>query len=225
MEQEFWQQRWDANQIGFHEAKAHRFLVRFAKQLVPQGMPATAEPRMLVPLCGKSLDLIWLRDAGFDVTGIEFVRLAAESFFSEQSLTPEISQTGALERFESPGLAIWVGDFFALATAPGAVFDAAYDRAALVALKPEDRARYAATLLGALAPSGRVLLITFVYEQAEMSGPPFSVKEQTVVDLFGQNCSLEKLADEEILDREYRFRERGIKTTLREQAWLLTKRD
>lgn len=224
MEQQFWQTRWDANQIGFHEAKAHRFLVQFAGQLVPQATATKTQPRVLVPLCGKSLDLIWLRDAGFDVTGVEFVRLAAESFFSEQSLTPSISQAGALERFESPALAIWVGDFFALASAEGALFDVAYDRAALVAIKQEDRPRYAATLLGALAPGGRVLLITFVYEQAEMSGPPFSVPEQTVVDLFGKSCLLDKLADEEILDREYRFRERGIKTTLREQAWLLTKR-
>lgn len=225
MEQQFWQTRWDANQIGFHEARAHRFLVQFAKQLMPSTPSTKAQPRVLVPLCGKSLDLIWLRDAGFDVTGVEFVRLAAESFFSEQSLTPSISHAGVLERFESMALAIWVGDFFALPSAQGALFDVAYDRAALVAIKPEDRVRYAATLLGALAPGGRVLLITFVYDQAEMSGPPFSVPAQTVIDLFSATCTVEKLADEEILDREPRFRERGIKTTLREQAWLLTKHD
>jgi thiopurine S-methyltransferase len=223
VEHEFWQARWDGNQIGFHEAKAHRFLVQFAKRLSPNTAAGNVAPRVLVPLCGKSLDLIWLREAGFDVTGIEFVRLAAQSFFSEQSITPRIAQAGELERFESPALSIWVGDFFGLATADAPAFDAVYDRAALVAIKPGDRARYAATLLGALAPGGRVFLINFIYDQAEMAGPPFSVTEQTVIDLFSATCTLEKLAEEEILDREPRFRERGIKSFLREQAWLLTK--
>lgn len=223
MEQQFWQARWDQNQIGFHEANAHRFLVQFAKQLVPQAEPASAHPRVLVPLCGKSLDLIWLRHAGFDVTGIEFVRLAAESFFTEQSLTAQVKATSEFACFESPGLAIWVGDFFDLASAQPPAFDAIYDRAALVAIKPEDRSRYAATLLESLVPGGRVLLITFVYEQAEMQGPPFSVTEQTVTDLFATTCSVEKLADEDILEKEARFRERGIHTRLREQAWLITK--
>jgi thiopurine S-methyltransferase len=223
MEQDFWQARWDQNQIGFHEAAAHRFLVQFANQLVSPAATAGSHPRVLVPLCGKSLDLIWLRNRGFDVTGIEFVRLAAESFFAEQSLTARVKSTPEFECFESPGLAIWVGDFFALATAQPPAFEAIYDRAALVAIKPEDRARYAATLLGSLAPGGRVLLITFVYEQAEMQGPPFSVTEQTVTDLFAATCSVEQLADEDILEKEARFRERGIHTRLREQAWLITK--
>jgi thiopurine S-methyltransferase len=223
MEQQFWQARWDANQIGFHERQVHRLLTRFAKHLLPSRNAIESKPRMLVPLCGKSLDLPWLRDQGFDITGIEFVRLAAESFFSEQRLSPRVFQAGDFECFESPGLTMWVGDFFDLATADNSAFDAAYDRAALVALKPEDRARYAATLLGALKPGAKVLLITFVYEQAEMSGPPFSVSEQAVAELFSASCSVEQLVDENILSQEARFRERGINSRLHEQAWLLTK--
>lgn len=223
MEQQFWQARWDSNQIGFHEQHAHRMLTRFVKLIAPSRGVTEGAPRILVPLCGKSLDLPWLRDQAFDVTGIEFVRLAAESFFAEQSLTPRVSRAPDFERFESPGLALWVGDFFGLATADNSAFDAAYDRAALVALKPEDRTRYAATLLAALKPGAKVLLITFVYEQTEMAGPPFSVTERVVTDLFSATCAVEQLADEDILAQEPRFRDRGISSRLHEQAWLLTK--
>src|SRR5690606_36502512 len=122
--------------------------------------------------------------------------------------------------YESERIRIAVGDFFQWDPAHSSPIDVVYDRAALVAVRPEDRERYVNHLLGALSPGGRLLLITFVYDQAVMSGPPFSVDAAEVERLFGAACEIVNLADEDIIDRLPRLRERGL-SWLREQAWLL----
>ncbi|EXF43869.1 thiopurine s-methyltransferase [Pseudomonas sp. BAY1663] len=56
---------------------------------------------MLVPLCGKSLDLAWLAGQGFNVLGVELSEKAVEAFFAEQQLEAEVSQAGAFRVYRS----------------------------------------------------------------------------------------------------------------------------
>jgi thiopurine S-methyltransferase len=217
MFKEFWDKRWSENQIGFHEGRPNEFLQRFAERLGTQ--PSL---RVLVPLCGKSVDLRWLAEQGFRVLGIEFVAQAAEAFFQEQGLSDRVArgEEGGLPSLAAGAIEIAVGDFFRWDPQRSAPIDVAYDRAALVAVRPEDRQRYVDHLLGALPVSGRLLLVTFAYDAGVMSGPPFSVDAGEVERLFGARCEVQCLADEDILDREPRFRQRGLER-LREQAWLI----
>ena len=93
MQPEFWYDRWDRNQIGFHLSETNPYLRRFWPSLqLAQGS------RVLVPLCGKSLDLSWLAAQGFEVLGVELTQTAVEQFFSEQQVEPQIRQQGALQR-------------------------------------------------------------------------------------------------------------------------------
>lgn len=220
MFKDFWDKRWSENQIGFHEGRPNEFLVRFAERLRPK-----ESSRLLVPLCGKSVDLRWLAEQNFRVLGIEFVAQAAEAFFEEQGLSSHVVRgaDGGLPCLEAGGIRIAIGDFFAWDPARSAPVDVAYDRAALVAVRPQDRVRYVDHLLGALPVAGRLLLVTFAYDAQAMSGPPFSVDADDVRSLFAERCEIECLADEDILDREPRFRQRGLER-LREQAWLVERR-
>lgn len=232
MEPAFWLSRWEAQQIGFHQDRINTHLETHWPQLEAQRQQTTADsmPRVFVPLCGKSRDMLWLRARGFAVLGVELSPRAVRDFFAENALQPQVSQQGAFERWEADGLVILCGDLFALRPAdlahpardndPHGVY-AVYDRASLIALPPAMRAEYARHMQ-TLLPSGTpTLLITMEYPQAEMDGPPFSVHEEEVRTLFGDGHAVTRLAEADILADNARFRERGL-SALREKIYLLT---
>ena len=93
-----------------------------------------------------------------------------------------------------------------------------YDRAALIALPETLRPRYAQQLQR-LVPMADVLLLSLLYPQTEMSGPPFSVSESDIHALF-PSAKQHLLLDHDILAHEPRFAAKGV-TRLHEQAWSL----
>ncbi len=71
-----WRQRWQEGRIGFHLEETHPALVKHWPELgVADGT------KVLVPLCGKSLDMRWLADRGHPVLGIELAPEAIEQFW------------------------------------------------------------------------------------------------------------------------------------------------
>ena len=216
MEAEFWHERWRENRIGFHLEDANPQLLKHWPAL---DLPVPA--RVLVPLCGKSIDLAWLRDRGHDVVGIELSPLAVEAFFVEHALTPRREVIGELVLWSAPGVQLYCGDFFAVdATLLGRV-DALYDRAALIALPPEMRPRYMAHLASLLPTGATGLLLTLDYAQSQMAGPPFAVPDEEVLQLTDARWRVERLGpSQDALADNPRFAEAGL-TCLREQAWRL----
>lgn len=219
MHEDFWQERWARNEIGFHLREVNPYLQRHWPDL---GLVAGAQ--VLVPLCGKSLDMAWLAGQGYRVLGVELAESAVIAFFAEQELTPEVDQYGAFRRYRAGAVELLCGDFFALQAADVADCAGLYDRAALIALPEGMRERYAAHL-AAILPSGCAgLLVTLDYPQAEMSGPPFAVGEALVAQLLTQQqwaCELLEQAD--VLGQNWRFLQRGL-TRLDERAYRLRKR-
>lgn len=189
MEHAFWHDRWATNQIGFHEPQVNPLLVEhFAALALPPGS------RLLLPLCGKTLDIAWLLAAGHRVVGVELSELAVQQLFAELGATPRIQVLNdALKRYETDELRVFAGDIFALSRDLLGPVDAIYDRAALVALPATMRPRYAAHLseIGAAAPQ---LLISFDYEQSQLPGPPFAVLAEELAVLYGQRYQLQQLA-------------------------------
>lgn len=177
MEREFWFERWQAGQIGFHEGRPNGFLERHAARL-------GAGRRVLVPLCGKAVDLAYLGALGHDVVGVELVEDAVQAFFGEHGLTPTVARDGEHVRYQAGAITILAGDLFA--TTPGLVgpVDALYDRAALIALPPDLRPRYVEHVRGLVAPGTPGLLVTLDYPQEVMAGPPFSVGDEEVRRLY-----------------------------------------
>lgn len=201
MEEGFWQTRWQLNQIGFHRPEVNASLEKYWPSLqVPAGSC------VLVPLCGKSVDLPWLAAQGYQVLGVELVEKAVVDFFAEQQLLPTITEQGAFKHYSAGAITILCGDFFALTAADLTAVAAFYDRAALIALPDELRARYALHLSTHLPRGCQGLLMTLDYPQAEMQGPPFAVPAEQVEQLFGAAFTLECLEARDVLGHEWRFK-------------------
>jgi thiopurine S-methyltransferase len=175
MTADYWLERWREGRTGFHLAGVNPLLVE-------HGAVFSEATRVLVPLCGKSADLEWLVTHGFEVVGVELVELAAQAFFAERGFAPTRREDGDFVVYEHGKLAIWVGDFFRTTEAQLGMFDAAYDRAAMIALPAELRNRYASHLQTLLTAKARLLLVTLHFDVP--GGPPFSVPPEEVSAAF-----------------------------------------
>jgi len=213
MEPKFWQERWARNQLGFHLPEVNPYLERHWPSL------ALAEgAKVLVPLCGKSLDLMWLATQGHRVLGVELSEQAVEAFFSEQSLTPRITQRGVFTVYQADLIEVWCGDFFALDAEVLADCTAVYDRAALIALPPLMRSQYTEQLNNMLRPGCQGLLITLDYDQTQKAGPPFAVMDEEVKVLLGAHWSLQVIEKQDILGESWKFVQDGV-TRLDERVY------
>jgi thiopurine S-methyltransferase len=205
MTPEFWLNRWRRSELGWHEEEINRHLARHWPDL---GLARHA--RVLVPLCGKSRDMLWLAGIGHGVIGIDISPLAAEQFFAESQLDPQIDAIGSFQRYRVDEITLLVGDFFDLQSDHLAGVSAVYDRASLIALPPEIRPRYASHLASLLPAAVQSLLITLEYDQSRMKGPPFAVSEQEVRALFERTFRVEVLSVFDALAESPRFRARGL---------------
>lgn len=210
MERDFWRLKWRANELGWHQASPNPMLVAHLDAL---GLPPGS--RVLVPLCGKTLDIGWLMGRGLRVVGVELVESAVRELFAGLGIEPRIEDAGRLRRFSGDGIDVFVGDLFELDAAIAGAIDGVWDRAALVAMPFEMRLRYARQIK-ALAGSAPQLLVTFVYDEAAMAGPPFSVTPEEVTRLYGDHFAVALLEDADV--------EGGLKGVCpaREQVWRLT---
>lgn len=192
MDPSFWHQRWQNNEIAFHEAEPNQLLVKYFETL------SLAEgARVFLPLCGKTHDIAWLRANGLRVAGAELSQLAIEQLFIELGVSPTISAFGDILHYSAENIDIYVGDIFNVsAKALGAV-DAIYDRAALVALPLEMRQRYTKHLAEMTNQSSQ-LLITYEYNQDVMDGPPFSVSNEEVKRHYQDKYTLTLLASGDV---------------------------
>ena len=209
---EFWHGKWASNRIGFHLEDVNPLLIEYWKKTNPN-----YEDKVLVPLCGKSEDLVWLASKHEDVQGVELSKIAVRAFFAEHFYTPMVTSiNGQHELYQFDELSIYAGDFF---TAPVQSADIIYDRAALVALPEEMRAEYALRIKSLLNPGGRILLVTLDYVQEEMAGPPFSVTEQEVNRLFGE-YKITKLNRDEADEHHPKIAQKGL-SRFAEEVYLI----
>jgi thiopurine S-methyltransferase len=188
MNPDFWHQRWQDNQIGFHQSAPTPLLLKHWPAL---GVPAGA--KVFVPLAGKSLDMAWFASQGYTVLGVELSKLAVEQFLAEHDLRPDIETTRYGRLYRAGDIDIVNGDAFGLDEAALRDCAAVFDRAALIALPPALRIRYASELYAKLPAGCRGLLITLEYAQGEREGPPFSVPEDEVRALYGRDWEIELL--------------------------------
>lgn len=214
MDAHFWHERWQRGEIGFHKSRANPLLVRWWPQL--HLLPGS---EVWVPLCGKSLDLLWLRDHGHAVMGVELSRSALEDFSQENELVLSWRRQEPFDLAVGPGIRLYAGDFFAISRAQVQGIAAVYDRAALIALPPDMRASYVAHMREVLPETWQILLVTLDYPQAERSGPPFSVPDAEVRELFA-GCDIALLDDQDVLDDHAVFRQQGM-TRLHERVYLI----
>ena len=217
MQPDFWLERWRAGQIGFHQSVVDRHLRWHWPEL---GFADNG--RVFVPLCGKSLDLLWLRERGHSVAGVELSALALESFCLEQGVPARRRTLDAFDVYEAAQIQLFRGDFFQLVPDLLGTFCAIYDRASLISWTPELRPAYVARIAALSKPGTLTLLIVTEYPQAQMTGPPFSVSAEDIDQLYSESHAIQPLSRHDILANEPRLRSRGL-TQLHEVCYQLTR--
>jgi thiopurine S-methyltransferase len=210
MEADFWHRRWTKNEIGFHEGQANALLVKHLEAL-----KLTKGSRLFLPLCGKTRDIAWLLEQGFQVVGAELSEIAVQDLFKDLAVTPNINTQGKLQQYSAENICIYVGDIFDLSSAVLGHVDAVYDRAALVALPAPMREQYTKHVMQ-LTEHAPQLLICFEYDQTIMDGPPFAIDSEQVKHYYAQHYSLTLL---ETVDLP-----KGLRGAVdaKESAWYLT---
>lgn len=205
MDADFWLERWREGQTHFHQTRVTPLLAKYWPTLkLPAGC------KVLVPLSGKTLDMVWLAEQGHQVLGAELSALAVEQFFAENNLTPTVRDSDQGRYYAAGNIEIYCGDIFALDADVLGQCMGAYDRAALVALPAEMRERYVKHVYGQLSTDYRGLLITLDYDQRQMNGPPFSVQDDEVQAIFAGHSTATLIDRRDILEKEPKFKERGL---------------
>ena len=219
MDPAFWHQRWQQNRIGFHQEKINSRLKKYWPQL-----DLAKGSRVFVPLCGKSLDMMWLLQSGYHVLGVELSAQACADFFSENELPFDETEVDHFRRFTFEGIELLAGDFFDLDAGDLKSVAAVYDRAALVALPPDMRPDYVAHLAALLPVGTPLLLISMSYDESRMQGPPFSVQDDEVQRLFAGAFDVECVGHSSGPDIVGNLGERGLET-LEERVYRITRAD
>ncbi|MEN2752612.1 thiopurine S-methyltransferase [Psychrobacter sp. FBL11] len=225
MNSEFWQARWQEGRIGFHQSEVNPLLIKYINHLdLPVGS------RIFVPLCGKSIDMVWLAEQGHEVVGVELVESAVQEFFAEHNISPTIYQhtdnpankyyQGQLSGQSSKQtITLWVADIFALAADDIGAIDAVYDRAALIALPADTRPKYS-DQIQQLSHHASQLLLTLNYDQNEWAGPPFSISPDQILQYYSDYYQIAELEGEPATLNA------NPEMTVTEHVWLLDdKRD
>ena len=203
-----WEERWERGNTVWHQSNGNKMLRQW------WGLPSHKQ-RVLVPLCGKSLDLLWLEERGHHVTGVELSAIAVQAFFADHDLAYTRTPAGELERYDaqSRNLSLYCGDYFQFTES---AFDAVYDRAALIAMPPQLRSQYAAKTSELMRDDAGHMLITFSYDQSVIAGPPFSVPDDEVLSYWSDLPAVHSF---EALDHSPpKFKEAGL-TSVMEKIW------
>ena len=64
MQHSFWHEKWQKQQMGWHEPEANPLLLAHIDALA-----LSENSRVFLPLCGKTLDIAWLLAQGYQVRG------------------------------------------------------------------------------------------------------------------------------------------------------------
>ncbi|SEF71060.1 thiopurine S-methyltransferase [Marinobacterium lutimaris] len=165
---DLWLSLWRDRDTAFHQRKVNSLLIRFWTELK---LPRRS--RILVPLCGKSLDMIWLSQQGHEVIGVELSPLAVKTFFKENHIKPSRKRDGQLTLWKHGRLSIYCGDLFQLQPEQLGRIDAIYDRAALTALPAGLRGAYIEHLQHLTGKHSPALLLTTEDRQQNESDQHF----------------------------------------------------
>jgi thiopurine S-methyltransferase len=214
MQSEFWHNCWQQQRIGFHQHEIHPLLPVVLSQLNWDQSKA-----IFAPLCGKSLDLWWLSQLG-QVVGAELSQLACQQFYQEQNQPFSVSVQGDFQHFSHPAVDIWQGDYFALEPLQLGEIGLIYDRAALIALPVQMRIDYVKQLKRLCPGTASLLLLSLEYPQEEMSGPPFSVTELEVRQLFDFAVSIELVAMRNLTGRPFAQRQFNVSSLIEKAFWI-----
>jgi len=205
-----WAERWSKNNLGWHINEPHPALVKYLPTLLPQHETDGRKKSIFVPLCGKTVDMAYLAEHPNveHVVGVEGIQKAIEEFGQEN---PKLNIYRSEDQQNNEKFDVYVGNSitllkgnffnFDLQSVPtqvsGQKFDVVWDRASIIAIDPRLRRDYVDTIKRIIKPGGIILLCTIDRRSgnadAMAAGPPFSVNESTVRELYEHEPWVEKV--------------------------------
>ena len=218
MKKEFWLEKWQNKKTGFHKDVTHPLLIEYIDKLqLKKG------DTVFVPLCGKSLDMLWLNSQGYKVIGIELSELAVEQFFVENDLSYIKSTNALFDIYSYENITIYRGDFFDMTKEHCQNVSAVYDRAALIALPEGLVEKYVDKITEIIPEESPDLLITLeLVRTTDSLGPPFTTKDKDVRRLFDSYTEVDLLQEVDIIEREAHFKAQGCEYVY-ERVYLITR--
>lgn len=211
MEDEYWLDKWKENDIGFHQGETNQALRVYLESHFK------SHKSFFVPLCGKSQDMLYLRQHNKEVIGVELSYKAVEDFFKENNISHEEKTEGDLQVLSGDRFTLYAGDYFKVSKAMVKNVTAIYDRAALIALNPETQRKYVEHLKNIFSDHEKleILLVVLAYTPSEiLSGPPFPVTEDRVLELYEDFFHIHLLEKDEC-EAPIKFQEKGLACTER----------
>jgi thiopurine S-methyltransferase len=200
-----WHSRWESNKIGWHADQVNLQLIEYFSEL-----NLVDGDKIFVPLCGKSLDMLYLLQRGLKVVGVEMSEIATQQFFGENKLDYSVSKVDDLILYEGDRIQIFCGDFFTMKASHLVDVKAVYDRASLIALDEALRQKYVNHLNDIISQDVRVLLLTLNYPQHQRVGPPFAVSKSEVDSLYGGSFQCQELQNINDIKNEPMFLLQGV---------------
>lgn len=215
MEADFWHDCWQRNALGFHQQSVHPFITEYLSPLL-----TCQAQQVFVPLCGKSLDMVWLAQR-LKVIGAELSAIACADFFKEQKLAYQQQSHGQFNRYWFDNISLYQGDFWQLSAKDLGTINWIYDRAALIALPPSQQQPYVEHLMTFISASTTLCLISLEFDPEQLKGPPFPIFTDDLKKLF-VGCKINCIASRELADK--RFAQRTFKVSrLVERLYFITK--
>jgi len=200
-----WLEFWANNETNWHSDVVTQELEKYLGLLKLE-----SGDTVFVPLCGKSLDMIYMLNRGFSVIGVEVSEIGIKQFFHENGLDFTISQVGEFNLYSAKNIEIYCGDFFSLTSKHLCGVKAVFDRKSLIALDRNLRQKYVKHLNDIISLGVRILLITLHYPKHQMSGPPFSVDKSEVESLFSMAFNYQELKPFQDIENGLKLASAGV---------------
>ena len=200
-----WLEFWANNETNWHSDVVTQELEKYLGLLKLE-----SGDTVFVPLCGKSLDMIYMLNRGFSVIGVEVSEIGIKQFFHENGLDFTISKVGKFDLYSANNIEIYYGDFFSLTSKHLCGVKAVFDRKSLIALDRNLRQKYVKHLNDIISLGVRILLITLHYPKHQMSGPPFSVDKSEVESLFSMAFNYQELKSFQDIENGSKLARSGV---------------
>lgn len=212
----YWGYRYEVGHTDWNTEKVHPLLEKHYNKLNPNGKPM----KVLVPLCGMSVDMNWLVNKGMQVIGVDIAYQSLEKFMSlsgqdwTETAVSELGPNAKLFTRTDDKIKLYLGDFMKFSRGLEGTFDFVYDCDGLRVLDSGLTPSFAATIKNLMNPGGRLLLDAIAYDKKILQDenfkppmpvpPPHSVSVKETKNLFEPECTVE-IIDEQPNNLMYGF--------------------
>jgi len=218
MTKQYWLDKWQHNDIKFNQDDVNVYLQRYYSRF-----NLSKSELIFVPLCGKSIDMLWLMNKGHHVVGVELSSVACKAFFEDNHLAYQVKTRGSFITYFNDSITLYCGDFFELMPGLMGNIKSVYDRGAFIAFPPDMRGQYVAQLASLIAVGGKIIMNTIEYDERREEGPPYSASFKNIAQLYQSSFHINQL-EQSVYEVPEHLKSQGL-LTANHAVYLLTKHE